>query len=122
MPSYLWFSASLLGGRSRCESLNLDLDGLFNLTLRVRLGSPISKVRLADSKCPLWALTHACATELCFWLFVLNAGPTQKDWFNSMYFKTWVAGSVTAILYMPLVAIFTRADPLKVRRHSVNLS
>ncbi|KAH9959124.1 hypothetical protein BC827DRAFT_1216351 [Russula dissimulans] len=61
-----------------------------------------------------WAfeiVTHL--EELCFWLFVINAGPTQKDWFNSMYFKTWVAGSIAAIFYMPLVAIFTRSDPLK---------
>ncbi|KAF8267483.1 hypothetical protein EI94DRAFT_1581058, partial [Lactarius quietus] len=51
--------------------------------------------------------------ELCFWLFVLNAGPMQKDWFRSQYFKAWIVGSVVAILYMPLVTIFTRSDPLK---------
>lgn len=51
--------------------------------------------------------------ELCFWLFVLNAGPMQKDWFRSLYFKTWIVGSVVAILYMPLVTICTRSDPLK---------
>jgi len=51
--------------------------------------------------------------ELCFWLFVLNAGPMQKDWFRSQYFKVWIGGSVAAILYMPLVTIFTRSDPLK---------
>lgn len=51
--------------------------------------------------------------ELCFWLFVLNAGPMQKDWFRSLYFKTWIVGSIIAVLYMPMVTIFTRSDPLK---------
>jgi hypothetical protein len=61
-----------------------------------------------------WALemvTHL--EELCFWLFVLNAGPMQKDWFRSLYFKTWIIGSTIAILYMPMVTIITRSDPLK---------
>ncbi|KAI0043116.1 hypothetical protein FA95DRAFT_1563648 [Auriscalpium vulgare] len=61
-----------------------------------------------------WALemvTHL--EELCFWLFVVNAGSAQRDWFRSLYFKTWLVGSVVAILYVPLVTIFTRSDPLK---------
>ncbi|KAI0061911.1 hypothetical protein BV25DRAFT_714306 [Artomyces pyxidatus] len=61
-----------------------------------------------------WALemvTHL--EELCFWLFVVNAGSAQRDWFRSLYFKTWAVGSVVAVVYMPLVTIFTRADPLK---------
>jgi hypothetical protein len=41
----------------------------------------------------------------------------QKDWFRSLYFKAWIVGSVVAILYMPLVTICTRSDPLKVRWH-----
>ena len=41
----------------------------------------------------------------------------QKDWFRSLYFKTWIVGSVVAILYMPLVTLCTRSDPLKVRCH-----
>ncbi|KAH9994212.1 hypothetical protein BJV77DRAFT_1101345 [Russula vinacea] len=62
-----------------------------------------------------WSLemvTHL--EELCFWLFVVKAGPTQRDWFSSLYFKMWMIGSGVAILYMPFVTIFTRADPLKV--------
>ncbi|OCH92048.1 hypothetical protein OBBRIDRAFT_886557 [Obba rivulosa] len=51
--------------------------------------------------------------ELCFWLFLVNAGSVQQDWFRSMYFKTWIVGSVIAVIYMPLVTTFTRADPLK---------
>ncbi|KAI0695189.1 hypothetical protein C8T65DRAFT_584489 [Cerioporus squamosus] len=51
--------------------------------------------------------------ELCFWLFLVNAGSVQQDWFRSLYFKTWIGGSIIAVLYMPLVTIFTRADPLK---------
>jgi len=51
--------------------------------------------------------------ELCFWLFLVNAGSAQQDWFRSLYFKTWLVGSTVACLYMPLVTIFTRSDPLK---------
>jgi hypothetical protein len=52
--------------------------------------------------------------ELCFWLFLVNAGRAKQDWFRSGYFKLWMIGSVVAITYMPLVTIFTRSDPLKV--------
>ncbi|KAH7929583.1 hypothetical protein BV22DRAFT_1002486 [Leucogyrophana mollusca] len=51
--------------------------------------------------------------ELCFWLFLVNAGSAQQDWFRSLYFKTWAFGSVIAVVYMPLVTIFTRGDPYK---------
>lgn len=52
--------------------------------------------------------------ELCFWLFLVNAGSAQQDWFRSLYFKTWLVGSFVAVAYMPLVTIFTKSDPLKV--------
>ncbi|KAF9075485.1 hypothetical protein BDP27DRAFT_1212433 [Rhodocollybia butyracea] len=61
-----------------------------------------------------WALemvTHL--EELCFWLFLVNANSGRQDWFASFYFKIWITGSITAVLYMPLVTIFTRSDPLK---------
>ncbi|KAI0740968.1 hypothetical protein C8Q76DRAFT_822563 [Earliella scabrosa] len=61
-----------------------------------------------------WSLemvTHL--EELCFWLFLVNSGSVQQDWFRSLYFRTWIVGSLIAITYMPLVTIFTRADPLK---------
>ncbi|KAJ3554309.1 hypothetical protein NM688_g3178 [Phlebia brevispora] len=51
--------------------------------------------------------------ELCFWLFLVNAGRGQQDWFRSLYFKCWAVGSVLAVAYMPIVTIFTRSDPLK---------
>ncbi|KIJ66124.1 hypothetical protein HYDPIDRAFT_87610 [Hydnomerulius pinastri MD-312] len=51
--------------------------------------------------------------ELCFWLFLVNAGSAHQDWFRSLYFKTWAFGSFVAVLYMPLVTIFTRQDPYK---------
>lgn len=57
-------------------------------------------------------------TELCFWLFVVNAGPKQRDWFHSLYFRAWMVGSGVAVLYMPLVTLLTRSDPLKVPFHS----
>lgn len=61
-----------------------------------------------------WSLemvTHL--EELCFWLFVVKAGPMQKDWFGSMYFKLWKIGSCIAIIYMPFVTVYTHDDPLK---------
>ncbi|GBE80791.1 hypothetical protein SCP_0305110 [Sparassis crispa] len=61
-----------------------------------------------------WSLemiTHL--EELLFWLFLINANSAQQDWFRSLYFKAWIVGSVIAAVYMPLVTIFTRADPLK---------
>lgn len=51
--------------------------------------------------------------ELCFWLFLVNASTTQQDWFRSYYFRTWTVGSVVAVVYMPLVTIFTRGDKLR---------
>jgi len=56
--------------------------------------------------------------ELCFWLFLVNAGQMQQDWFRSLYFKTWVAGSAVAVVYMPLVTTFTRSDPLRCEAYS----
>jgi hypothetical protein len=61
-----------------------------------------------------WALemvTHL--EELCFWLFLVNANSGRQDWFSSYYFKIWIMGSIIAVLYMPLVTIFTRSNPLK---------
>ncbi|TCD62709.1 hypothetical protein EIP91_006534 [Steccherinum ochraceum] len=37
----------------------------------------------------------------------------QQDWFRSLYFKVWAIGSCAAVIYMPLVTIFTRHDPNK---------
>ncbi|KAI0731547.1 hypothetical protein C8Q72DRAFT_233727 [Fomitopsis betulina] len=51
--------------------------------------------------------------ELCFWLFLVNAGSVQQDWFRSFYFKVWAMGSVMAIVYMPVITIVTRSDPIK---------
>jgi len=61
-----------------------------------------------------WSLelvTHL--EELCFWLFLLNASSIERSWFRSPYFKTWVIGSIVAVIYMPLITIFTRLEPLK---------
>ncbi|PFH52200.1 hypothetical protein AMATHDRAFT_74476 [Amanita thiersii Skay4041] len=49
--------------------------------------------------------------ELCFWLFLLNAGSTQRDWFRTWYFRVWMVGSTVAVVYMPLVSILTRSKP-----------
>ncbi|KAG2109380.1 uncharacterized protein F5147DRAFT_693087 [Suillus discolor] len=61
-----------------------------------------------------WALemvTHL--EELCFWLFLIRSSSAKQDWFRSLYFKTWATGSIVAVIYMPLVAVFTREDPYK---------
>ncbi|KAF9018639.1 hypothetical protein BDZ89DRAFT_1209861 [Hymenopellis radicata] len=62
-----------------------------------------------------WALemvTHL--EELCFWLFLVTSQTSpNQNWFKSVYFRTWVVGSIVAVVYMPLVTIFTREDPLK---------
>jgi hypothetical protein len=50
--------------------------------------------------------------ELNFWLFLLNQSG-QFQWFQSIHFKTWAAGSLIAVVGMPLVAIFNRSDPLR---------
>ncbi|KAF8191061.1 hypothetical protein K438DRAFT_2018469 [Mycena galopus ATCC 62051] len=60
-----------------------------------------------------WSLemiTHL--EELCFWFFVVKT-TEQRDWFRSRYFRAWMAGSCVAIIYMPLLTILTRADPLR---------
>ncbi|CAK5266604.1 unnamed protein product [Mycena citricolor] len=36
-------------------------------------------------------ITHL--EELCFWLFLVNSGSVQQDWFKSWYFRTWIVGS-----------------------------
>jgi len=51
--------------------------------------------------------------ELTFWLFLLHQGPTKREWFSSFEFKAWAVSSLVALVGMPLVAIFTRSDPLK---------
>ncbi|KAJ7286851.1 hypothetical protein C8J57DRAFT_1282187 [Mycena rebaudengoi] len=56
--------------------------------------------------------------ELCFWLFLVNAGSAQQDWFRSWYFRLWVFGSGVAIIYMPLITLLTRDDPLKCEAYS----
>lgn len=51
--------------------------------------------------------------ELNFWLFLLHQGPSQRDWFASLEFKTWAAGSTLAVVGMPTLTILLRADPYK---------
>ncbi|KAG1794128.1 uncharacterized protein HD556DRAFT_440570 [Suillus plorans] len=61
-----------------------------------------------------WALemvTHL--EELCFWLFLIRSSSAKQDWFRSLYFKIWATGSIVAVIYMPLVTVFTRQDPYK---------
>jgi len=36
-----------------------------------------------------------------------------KNYVSGLYFKAWVVGSAIAVVYMPLVTILSRSDPLK---------
>lgn len=75
------------------------------------LGSPTWKVRKVAHFVGRRLILNL---ELCFWLFLVNSGSSQQNWFQSLYFKAWILGSAIAVIYMPLVTIFTRSDPLKV--------
>ncbi|KZT69663.1 hypothetical protein DAEQUDRAFT_247780 [Daedalea quercina L-15889] len=60
-----------------------------------------------------WAfeiITHL--EELCFWLFLVHSGSVQQDWFRSIYFRVWSVGSIAAIVYMPVITIVTRSNPI----------
>ncbi|KAL5531755.1 hypothetical protein ACEPAF_5317 [Sanghuangporus sanghuang] len=50
--------------------------------------------------------------ELCFWYFLITAGPAQPDWFHSPYFRIWILGSIAAMTYVPVVTIAYRDNPL----------
>ncbi|KAJ3752482.1 hypothetical protein EV361DRAFT_973630 [Lentinula raphanica] len=95
--------------------ISLELEGV--IPTPYQLWSPLSRSAIFPLTLCFtfaWALemvTHL--EELCFWLFLVNAQGGQQDWFKSHYFKTWVVGTFIALLYMPLVTIFTRSDPLK---------
>ncbi|CAE6383914.1 unnamed protein product [Rhizoctonia solani] len=61
-----------------------------------------------------WALEIVShLEELCFWLFLINVGAAQTSWFRSVHFKCWVVGSFLAITGLPIIAVFTRENPLK---------
>lgn len=45
--------------------------------------------------------------------YVSSKGPSQRDWFSSMEFRSWVLGSVIAIAGMPTLTILMRSDPHK---------
>ncbi|KAK7038484.1 hypothetical protein R3P38DRAFT_2697166 [Favolaschia claudopus] len=65
-----------------------------------------------------WSLemiTHL--EELCFWFFVVKSTEPQ-DWFRSAYFRIWIVGSCAAIVYMPVVTILARRDPLVCEAHT----
>ncbi|QRV84359.1 transmembrane protein [Ceratobasidium sp. AG-Ba] len=62
-----------------------------------------------------WALEIVShLEELCFWLFLINVGAAQTSWFRSIHFKCWVVGSLAAVVGLPVLAVFTRDNPLKV--------
>ena len=44
----------------------------------------------------------------------MNTGARQPDWFRSPFFRFWAAGSVVALVYVPLVTILYRQNPLSV--------
>lgn len=87
-----------------------------------------------------WALPYLYSktTELTFWLFMLHQGPKKRDWFGSWEVRVWyigecaqwneilphvltdffsfhIAGSLIAVLGMPLTAFITRNTLMQVR-------
>ncbi|KAI9508055.1 hypothetical protein F5148DRAFT_31504 [Russula earlei] len=69
----------------------------------------------------LWANSHRNAIfplYLCISIawgleMVTHLQRLAQDWFRSWYFKTWAVGSLISVIYIPLVTIVTRSDPLK---------
>ncbi|KAI9432752.1 hypothetical protein H4582DRAFT_1992632 [Lactarius indigo] len=60
--------------------------------------------------CVAWGTEMVTHLEsLCFLVFLLNAGSGAKDWFRSRYFRAWAVGSSISLIYLPLIAIFTRS-------------
>lgn len=59
--------------------------------------------------------------ELTFWLFLLHQGPSQRDWFSSLEFKTWAAGASLAVVGMPTLTVLLRHDPYKSEGRSSHL-
>lgn len=57
------------------------------------------------------AVTHL--EELCFWLFLIHAGPSPTSWFKSIYFRIWAGGSLSAVILVVIVTAATKDDPLK---------
>ncbi|EIM80882.1 uncharacterized protein STEHIDRAFT_27288, partial [Stereum hirsutum FP-91666 SS1] len=58
-----------------------------------------------------WALeliTHF--EELAFWLFLLDQGPSKREWFTSWEYRMWYCGCVVAFLGMPITALAARHD------------
>lgn len=43
-----------------------------------------------------------------------NPSPLHLAWFGSINFWVWIVGSVLGLAIMPVTAILTRHDPLKV--------
>ncbi|KIJ52559.1 hypothetical protein M422DRAFT_776188 [Sphaerobolus stellatus SS14] len=56
--------------------------------------------------------------ELCFWLYLLHAGPTPVPWFKSIYFRCWVIASIVASVIILTALGVTHDDPLKMEAWS----
>ncbi|KAF8304363.1 hypothetical protein DL93DRAFT_2038923, partial [Clavulina sp. PMI_390] len=60
-----------------------------------------------------WALEVVShLEELNFWLFLMSPS-APRSWFRSVYFFTWITGSIAAIVGLPVTAVVTRHDPTK---------
>ncbi|KAA1476951.1 hypothetical protein DENSPDRAFT_740967, partial [Dentipellis sp. KUC8613] len=57
-----------------------------------------------------WALELCAGSELAFWLFLLDQGPTKREWFSSWEYRVWYLACIAAILGMPLTALVARND------------
>jgi len=65
-----------------------------------------------------WAFSWVADTlshleELCFWFFLIRAGPLPTPWFKSKYFKIWMGGSILSMISVVTATSVTKSDPLK---------
>lgn len=61
-----------------------------------------------------WCLEAVSHTEeLCFWLYLLHAGPRPVPWFKSVYFWLWISVTTCATIVILAVVGVTGDDPLK---------
>jgi len=63
----------------------------------------------------IWALTWALEAithleELCFWLYLIHAGPVPVPWLKSVYFRFWAVGSAGAFITIFAVMVSTASN------------
>lgn len=90
------------------------LEGMFLCTTtNIRFPLTISDAYTVTIRRKILSRGSRDTLELNFWLFLMSPN-APRSWFRSTYFVTWAFGSILAIAGLPITAIVTRGDPLKV--------